>query len=721
LYNRGGTLNSPTITVHISALASDVISFKATHWAGSVQSGPNFALENINTSNVSVVKQDKSVTVKNGSLSCKVNTEENKFAIDFLDDNDNRLTGHAFRSVGYMRDQRDNPYSEGLYRGQKGYMTTNLDLGVGELVYGLGERFGPLVKNGQTIDVWNEDGGTSSELAYKNIPFYLTNRNYGVLVRHAGRISLEVQSERTTRINISVEDEALEYIIIYGATPKDILTKYTALTGRPPLPPAWSYGLWLTTSFTTSYDEKTVTSFIDGFKERDIPLSVFHFDCFWMRGFEWCNFEFDADMFPDPKGYLTRLQKKKRQRICVWINSYIAQESALWEEGRQGGYLVKKMDGNVFQMDLWQAGMSLVDFTNPAAWKWYQSYLEKLVDMGVTAFKTDFGERIPFKDIKYHDGSDPSLMHNYYNLLYNKCVQEVLDNKLGKNKGCLFARSATVGGQTMPIHWGGDCESTYEAMAESLRGGLSLGLCGFGYWAHDIGGFEGLPSPDIYKRWVQFGLLSSHSRLHGSSSYRVPWIYDDEACDVLRKFTKLKISLVPYLFACAAEAHEKGTPVLRPLFLEYPKDRNTWALDQQYLLGPNLLVAPVFRKNGEVEFYVPENEEDGNSAWVGLLNGKHYQPGKWYNEKHDFLSLPILVRPDRLVLRNFKILRPEEDFMGEGLEVVYGVMTKDVNVKIMDADGREVNIVSATVGMDGEVNVRESGLQIKARKAGLDV
>ena len=464
----------------------------------------------MSTSHASVDTQDKSVTVQSGSLSAKVNTEENQFAVDFLDANGTRLTGHGFRSLGYMRDLRDNPYSEGVYRGHKGFMTTNLDLGVGELVYGLGERFGPFIKNGQSVDVWNEDGGTSSELAYKNIPFYITNKGYGILVRHAGRISLEVQSERTTRVNISVEDETLEYVIIHGATPKDILDKYTALTGRPPLPPAWSYGLWLTTSFTTSYDEKTVTGFIDGFKERDIPLSVFHFDCFWMKGFEWCNFEFDSDMFPDPQGYLTRLQKEKGQRICVWINSYIAQESALFEEGRAGGYLVKKTDGKVFQMDNWQAGMALVDFTNPEAWKWYQSYLEKLVDMGVTAFKTDFGERIPFQNITYHDGSDPTLMHNYYTLLYNKCVQEVLDKKLGKNKGCLFARSATVGGQTMPVHWGGDCESTYAAMAESLRGGLSLGLCGFGYWAHDIGGFEGLPSPDIYKRWYVYHHDSQH-------------------------------------------------------------------------------------------------------------------------------------------------------------------------------------------------------------------
>lgn len=447
LRSRGDTLNSPTITVSIEAVANDVISVKATHWAGNVRNGPNFALENASSIDHSVEKTGKHVTIKAGVLSAVVNTEENKFNLSFVTASGKRLTGHGFRSLGYIRDVRTNPYSEGLYRGHKGYMTANLDLGVGELVYGLGERFGPFIKNGQTVDVWNEDGGTSSELAYKNIPFYLTNRGYGVLVRHAGKVSMEVQSERTTRVNISVEDETIEYVIIYGPSPKSILEKYTALTGRPPLLPAWSYGLWLTTSFTTSYDEKTVSGFIDGFKDRNIPLSVIHFDCFWMKGFEWCNFEFDPDMFPDPQGYLTRIQKEKKQRICVWINSYIAQESKLFEEGRHSGYLLQKTDGKVFQMDNWQAGMALVDFTNPEACKWYQSYLEKLVDMGVTAFKTDFGERIPFEGVQYFDGSDPVLMHNYYTLLYNQCVQEVLDKKLGKNKGCLFARSATVGGQ----------------------------------------------------------------------------------------------------------------------------------------------------------------------------------------------------------------------------------------------------------------------------------
>ena len=436
------------------------------------------------------------------------------------------------------------------------YVHEQLSLGVGETVYGLGERFTAFVKNGQVVETWNKDGGTGSDQAYKNVPFYLTNRGYGVFVNHPEDVSFEVASEKVSRVQFSVSGQALEYFVIYGPTPKEVLEKYTALTGRPALPPAWSFGLWLTTSFTTSYDEQTVTSFIQGMADRDLPLHVFHFDCFWMREFRWCDFEWDPRAFPDPPAMLRRL-KERGLRICVWINPYIAQLSPLFAEGKEGGYLLKKPNGDVWQTDQWQAGMGIVDFTNPDACQWYGDKLRALLDMGVDCFKTDFGERIP-TDVAYFDGSDPRKMHNFYSYLYNKVVFNVLEEARGVGEAALFARSATAGGQQFPVHWGGDCYSSFESMAESLRGGLSLCLSGFGFWSHDIGGFEGTPPAEVYKRWIAFGLLSSHSRLHGSSSYRVPWQFDDEAVDVLRFFTKLKCRLMPYLFAQAVEAHERA-------------------------------------------------------------------------------------------------------------------------------------------------------------------
>jgi alpha-D-xyloside xylohydrolase len=535
------------------------------------------------------------------------------------------LTRCESKSTGYMIDRE-----AGVF------VKEELCLGVGEYVYGLGERFGPFVKNGQAVDVWNADGGTASEQAYKNTPFYLTNKGYGVFVNSTGPVSFEAGSEKTSRVQFCVPGEVLEYFIIYGPEPKRILERYTALTGRPARVPDWSFGLWLSTSFTTDYDEKTVMGFIDGMAERGIPLEVFHFDCFWMKGFHWCDFVWDERTFPDPAGLLSRI-KAKGLKVCVWINPYIAQRSPLFEEGRRNGYFLKNPDGSVWQTDLWQAGMAIVDFTNPEAAAWYTSFLEKLMDRGVDCFKTDFGERIP-ENAVYHNGGDSRLFHNFYAFLYNKTVFSFLERKKGKGEACLFARSATVGSQRFPLHWGGDCESTFEGMAETLRGGLSLGLSGFGFWSHDIGGFEGSPPPSLFKRWIAFGLLSSHSRLHGSNSCRVPWHVDDESVEVCRFFAKLKRSLRPYLLKCAEEAYEAGVPLLRAMFLEFPRDPACVCLDRQFMLGPNLLVAPVFSEDNQVEYYLPDG------SWEHLLDKRKETGGRWLRETYGFLSLPLWVR-----------------------------------------------------------------------------
>src|SRR4051794_23865482 len=591
LNKRGDTLNRPLVTVTFTSPMDDVIGVRIEHHTGGVDRGPQFELAT-GDADVKVSGPDDGLaTFSAGDLTARVSTR-GPWSVDFVADG-RVLTSSSARSVGVVTD------AEG-----RTYVHERLGLGVGETVYGLGERFGPFVKNGQTVDIWNADGGTASEQAYKNVPFYLSNAGYGVFVDHPEHVSFEVGSEVVSRSQFSVEGQSLSYLVVDGPTPKDVLRRYTALTGRPARVPAWSFGLWLSTSFTTSYDEATVTSFVDGMAERGLPLSVFHFDCFWMRQFHWCDFVWDPATFPDPEGMLRRL-KDKGLRICVWINPYIAQRSYLFEEGRQKGYLVRRPDGSVWQWDLWQAGMGLVDFANPEAARWFSDKLQTLLDMGVDCFKTDFGERVP-TDVQWHDGSDPQKMHNYYAQVYNRTVFQLLEAERGRGEAVLFARSATAGGQQFPVHWGGDCESTFPAMAESLRGGLSLSASGFGYWSHDIGGFEGTPDADVFKRWVAFGLLSSHSRLHGSGSYRVPWAFDEEAVDVLRRFTRLKMTLMPYLAAVADEAHTQGVPMMRPMLLEFPDDPTSATLERQYMLGPDLLVAPVMSADGTVTYYVPE-------------------------------------------------------------------------------------------------------------------
>ena len=621
---RGDTLNRMLLTVRYSSPMRNIIRVKLSHFEGAYNPGPHFTLyEDSDFNPEIIIEKNEKAVLKSGELSVHISLNS-LWDVSFKG-KEKLLTKNETRSTAYIIDS------------EKGTFTKDeLSLGIGEYVYGFGERFGPFIKNGQSIDIWNADAGTASEQAYKNIPFYLTNKGYGVFVNTPAKISFEVASEKNSRVQFSVQGECLEYYVIYGPDPKQILERYTALTGRPPLLADWTFGLWLSTSFTTNYDEKTVMGFIDGMIERKIPLKVFHFDCFWMKGFHWCDFTWDSEIFPDPKAMLSRI-KDKGLKVCVWINPYIAQMSPLFEEGKKNGLLLRKKDGSVWQTDMWQAGMGIVDFTNPLAVKWYTDCLDRLIEMGVDSFKTDFGERIP-DDVVYFNGGDPALHHNYYSYLYNKTVFKFLEEKKGKGSACLFARSATSGCQKFPVHWGGDCESTFSAMAETLRGGLSLGLSGFGYWSHDIGGFEGTPDAGLFKRWLAFGFLSSHSRLHGSNSYRVPWNVDKESVDVCRFFAVLKEGLLPYLKKTALSAHQEGVPMMRAMFLEFPDDPVCLFLDRQYMLGESILVAPVFSQDNIVEYYLPAG------TWTHLIDKRVKTGGVWIKEEYDFMSLPLWTR-----------------------------------------------------------------------------
>ena len=682
---RGDVLNRPTLTVTLSSPLEGVVRVRIAHHTGGKDHG-GFDLPGAMEGGAGAASvTDEGGVLDTGPLVARV-APGAPWNLAFEVDG-TRVTGSGGRAQGYIQLAGDAQVDTGIVGNARSgtsapqehtFVHEQLDLGVGELIYGLGERFGPLVKNGQSVAVWNADGGTSSEQAYKNVPFYLSNRGYGVLVNDPGHVSYEIGSEAVERVQFSVSGEVLEYFVIAGPTPKQVIDRYTALTGRPPIVPAWSYGLWLSTSFTTDYDEATVTSFVDEMARRELPVSVFHFDCFWMREFNWCDFEWDPRVFPDPTGMLARLHDRDL-RVCVWINPYIAQRSPLFAEAAASGYLVKRPDGSVWQWDLWQAGMGLVDFTNPDATAWYQGKLRALVDQGVDCFKTDFGERIPL-EVDYFDGSDPSRMHNLYTQLYNKAVHEVLVDAKGEGEAVLFARSATTGGQSMPVHWGGDSTSTFASMAETLRGGLSLALSGFAHWSHDIGGFEGTPDAGVFKRWTAFGLLGSHSRFHGSGSYRVPWVFDEEAVEVTRIFTHLKMHLMPYIYAASLEAASSGAPIMRPLQLEFPDDPAVAYLDRQYMLGADILVAPVFSATGDVEFYLPAG------TWTNLLTGEEVTGGAWRRERHGFTSLPIYVRPGAVIPWGARSDRPDYDYL-DGLRLrvfAGGSGTRDVTVAAPD-------------------------------------
>ncbi|MFV0466700.1 MAG: alpha-xylosidase [Lachnospiraceae bacterium] len=654
--NRNNALDVVTIITEFTSAAPDIISVTSYHHIGYEKKEPRFELIPSPT-NVQTTIGENEATLRSGRVQVRIDLENFGF---YYEAEGQLLTSETYHNIGYMQYDRKHlskfPGKDYMRAEYTPYMVAELSLSPGECVYGLGERFTAFVKNGQVVDIWNEDGGTASQISYKNIPFYITNKNYGVFVDHSDCVSFEVASEKVEYVGISVPGEIIRYHLIYGSDMKEVLIGYTGLTGKPALPPSWSFGLWLSTSFTTNYDEETTSSFIDGMKIRDLPLSVFHFDCFWMKEFHWCDFKWDERVFPDVKDMLLRYKNEKGLKICVWINPYVAQGTEFFYEGLEGGYFLMRSDGKgIKQIDNWQPGMALVDFTNPKAVTWYQSKLSHLLEMGVDCFKTDFGERIP-TDVIYFDGSDPSSMHNYYTFLYNKAVFTLLEQEKGIGKSLVFARSATVGGQRFPVHWGGDCSASYASMAESLRGGLSLTCSGFAFWSHDIGGFEMTATPDLYKRWLQFGLLSTHSRLHGSRSYRVPWLFDEESVAVCGTFTRLKMRLMPYLFQKAVEANVTGAPVMRAMILEFGKDPAVRYLDQQYMLGESILVAPIFNDKGDAEYYLPEGR------WTHLLSQEVREGGKWFTENYNYFSLPLYVKANTLLAFGKYDERPDYNY-----------------------------------------------------------
>lgn len=641
----------PALEFTFRAVGLEMCEVCMTHFKGGVQNAPAFSLNRSKTP-VEIEEQETAVVMKNGRLTLTV-YKGDQFHYTFCFEG-KQITSSEQGSVAYITDA---DYEGELYNDvnrrtplrpyiTNRYLRERLDLSVGELIYGLGEHFTPIVKNGQTVDIWNRDGGSNTEQGYKCVPFYLSSRGYGLLVDTPGPVDYEIGTESVRHVQFSVRDEQMRYILIGGSSPLEVLGSYTALIGRTPVPPAWTFGLWLSSSWMPEWTADGIVETIDRMKENGIPLEVFHFDARWMEDFHDCDFIW-AKNFGDAKQMLDAIHSRG-VKVCVWINPYVSQVSRLFQEGLENGYFLKKKDGSVWQTDIWMCGMAIVDFTNPAAAKWYADRLGEIIDMGVDCIKTDFGERIP-TDVAYFDGSDPEKMHNYYAYLYNRTIYNMLVEKRGPQEACVFARSATVGTQQFPINWGGDNYASYVSMAESLRGGLSFCQSGYGFWCHDMTGFNGKATPDLYKRWAAMGMLSTHSRLHSNVYLKMPWLYDDESTKVLAHFTALKNSLMPYLFAGAVDVHDKGWPEMRAMSLAFPEDPNCAYLDRQYMLGGDLLVAPVLNDEGTVKFYVPSG-----GVWTDFQSGEKFVGGAWYTRSYDYFSLPLLARPGALIATGAK-------------------------------------------------------------------
>lgn len=547
------------------------------------------------------------------------------------------------RFLGYARDAS----------GQVARVHEAFFLAPDECLYGFGEKFTPMDKRGQRIDCWNfNTWGTTNERAYKNVPFFMSSKGYGVFINSSRRSIYDLGTAGSSvSTAIEVRDSRLDLFFLYGPSLKQVLRGYTDLTGRPPVPPKWSFGLWMSRyGYRTRQELEKVG---EELRKRDIPCDVLHLDPYWMRENQYADLVWDEQAFPKPAEMIGGL-RAKGFRLCLWLQPWIPQTSEVYAEGERGGYFARRADGLVYlyapTIPRTPVPCGIVDFSNPEAARWYQGKIRRLAEAGVSAFKTDFGEAIP-EDAHFHNGLTGKDMHNLYPILYNRTFYEVFE-ALGGDR-VVWSRSAFAGSQRYPVHWGGDPFCSFTDLALALWAGLSIGMSGFPFWSHDIGGFEGKPTPEVYVRWAQFGLLSSHSRCHGTTP-REPWEYGDRAVRIFRRYAKLRYRLLPYLYACAHEAARSGIPVMRAMVLEFQDDPLTHGLDLQYMLGPSLLVAPVYDGTTRRSIYLPRG------TWTDFWSDRTYQGPSAIEYPAPLEVLPLLVRDDCIIP-----LGPEMPFVGE--------------------------------------------------------
>lgn len=540
----------------------------------------------------------------------------------------------GMRSGGHRRTVTGFPMAPALAFGE-GTVSISFELPPGTPIYGLGEDFAPLQKNGRQVELLNRDAlGCGNGRAYKWVP-----------VLHVGELTLFFHTSTALRVDaaatdpallqVEVEDATLDLFLIGGGPLKHRLRRYTELTGRAAVPPEWSFGLWMSRCRYRNREELMAAA--RGLRAHRVPADVLHIDPDWLLLDRLnCDFRWSEEKFPDPEGMFRELADLGFH-VSVWELPYLDSASPVYAQAAQRGYLVKRADGSVAAADvLGRDGRprGVVDFSNAEARTWWQEQHRRLFELGVSVVKTDFGEGLP-EDAVMADGRSGRAWRNLYPLWYNAAVWEVAPH------GLVWGRSGWAGSQRYPAQWGGDPEASLAGMAATLRGGLSYALSAPGLWSHDIGGFSGTPSPELYVRWAQFGLLSPFARAHGLTP-REPWEFGDRALSIVREFAELRVGLRPYLLRCAREAAELGLPLLRPLLLEFPDDPGCRFLDLQYLLGAEILVCPVFSESPDPvtqDVYLP-----AGATWADWWTGESFQGGRWLEVTSPLERLPLYRR-----------------------------------------------------------------------------
>ncbi len=515
--------------------------------------------------------------------------------------------------------------------------------------YGLGEKFTKFEKTSTRATIWQADtcGSNTTDMSYKAVPALFSTAGWGLLAHTSFRSFWEVGSFSYATASMLVEEPKLDLFLMLAPTLKELTGLYTLLTGRPPAPPRWALGLWMSRAAYPNRAELTAVA--DRLLAEGIPSDVFHLDPTWLTkgyyneiGVEVCDLRWNEENFPAPQEMCAEFAARG-QAICLWINPYLPEDSPVYAEARKKGYLVGSAQGSPARLEFGLAA-GIVDFTNPAAKSWWQEQLKQLLFKGASVFKVDFGDRVP-EDALFFNGKSGREMHNLYVHLYAETVYEAV--AAVKGQGFIWRRPGYIGSQRYPGSWAGDTQVTWEGMRGALRGGLSAAFTGEALWGHDIGGFVGAkPSDELYIRWAQFGLLSPLARFHGTTP-REPWYYADPAVAVVREYTRLRYRLIPYLQACAQEAAENGLPLLRPMVMEFQGEPGIDQIDDQYMLGPDLLVAPVFEPGARERWvYFPAG------VWRLLDDPKALVFGPGYRKVAAPLEhLPLYVREGAALLR----------------------------------------------------------------------
>jgi alpha-D-xyloside xylohydrolase len=565
-----------------------------------------------------------------------------------------------------------------------------------EMIFGTGESFTRLNKRGQKINAWTRDGmGVQNEFMYKPIPFFLSSRGYGMFVHTSAPVTFDFGKTFDQHNTIYTGDDALDIFVFLG-DPKDVLSEYTSLTGRSPVPPLWSFGFWMSRITYKSEDE--VRDVARKLRQHRIPADVIHLDTGWFETDWRSNYEFSKTRFRDPARMISDL-KKQGFHVSLWQYTYFTPKNELYQEIVSKGYAVRNEAGGLPFED------AVLDMSNPEAVKWYQVKLANLLKMGVGAIKVDFGEGAPVNGI-YASGRSGLYEHNLYPLRYNKAVADITRETTGEN--IIWARSAWAGSQRYPLHWGGDAENTDSAMAAELRGGLSFGLSGFTYWSHDVGGFVDRAPRDLYRRWLAWGVLTSHTRAHGAPP-REPWEYDEALTEDFRRALGLKYSLMPYIIAQAKDSSARGYPMLRTLFFEYPEDPTSWTIDDEYMFGSNLLVAPLMEPTETRRVYLPPG------AWIDYQTGKVYRGAQWQQITAGQIPVVLLVR-DHSVIPHIAAAQSTAEMNWSDVELrvfatdaapVSGLFAlPDGNLQTLNLDARGNDFVLKTDPLRGKVKWR---------------